>query len=128
MRTHLNILAVLHLILSALGLFTAVTILLATLGAGAFLGMSGQAPAGTGILVGGIGTMVSIVFAALALPGLALAWGFWKQKPWSRTLGIILGALHLLNFPFGTCLGIYTLWAMFQPETKAILDGERSFA
>jgi hypothetical protein len=43
-------------------------------------------------------------------------------KPWARVLAIILSALHLLNIPFGTALGIYGLWVLLSNE------GERCFA
>lgn len=127
MRSHITILSVLHAIMSALGLFTAAIILVSTVAAGAFVGMSSDVPFGTGMLVGTIGTIVSVFFAALALPGLALAYGLWKRRPWARPLGLVLGALNLFHFPFGTVLGVYTLWAMLQPETKAILEGERTY-
>ena len=130
MRTHLSILAALHLVFSAFRLFIAATILVATLGAGAFLSFSRTAdvPMGTGLLVGTVGTIVSAVFGVLAIPGLALAYGLWKRRSWARVLGIVLGAIDLIHFPFGTVLGVYTLWVMFQPETKAILEGEDVYA
>jgi hypothetical protein len=128
MRQHLSILAVLHFLLSAFGLFVAGTVLIATLGAGAFIGIAHapDVPFGTGLLVGTVGTLVSLFFAVLAFPGLALAYGLWKLRPWARVLGIVLGVLELFHFPFGTVVGAYTLWAMFQPETKALLESERS--
>ena len=130
MRTHLNILAVLHFCLSAFGLFIAAMVLLGTVGAGAFLSMAHgpDVPVWTGLLVGTVGTVVSMVFAILALPGLALAYGLWKRRSWARVLGIVLGVLNLFHFPFGTIIGVYTLWVMLQPETKAILEGEQAYA
>ena len=41
-------------------------------------------------------------------------------KPWARILGIVLSALHLLNVPFGTAVGIYGLWALLNRETEAL--------
>jgi len=130
MRQHLIILAALHFLLSAFGLFVAAITLAAMLGAGAVIGVTHTAdvPLWTGLLVGTVGTIVSAVFALLALPGLALAYGLWKRRPWARVLGIVIGVLDLLHFPFGTIVGAYTLWAMFQPETREILDEERAFA
>jgi hypothetical protein len=123
MRTHLNVLAALHFVLSAFGLFTAVIVLLSTIAAGTFLGMQSNTdvPVGTGVLVGMVGTGLAIVFGVLALPGLALAYGLYKRRPWARPLGLVLGALNLLHFPFGTAVGAYTLWAMLQAETRLVL-------
>jgi hypothetical protein len=49
---------------------------------------------------------------------LILAWGLFERQPWSRTLGIVLGILALIRPPFGTVLGIYTLWVL-APEHSA---------
>ena len=43
---------------------------------------------------------------------LVLAWGLFERQPWARMLGLVLGILALLRFPFGTALGIYTLWVL----------------
>jgi hypothetical protein len=54
----------------------------------------------------------------LALVGglhLLLAWGLSERQPWARILGIVVGFLALIRFPFGTALGIYTLWVLL-PE------------
>lgn len=49
---------------------------------------------------------------------LALAWGLLERQSWARVLGLVLGILALLRFPFGTALGIYTLWVL-APEQSA---------
>lgn len=49
---------------------------------------------------------------------LVLAWGLFERQPWARVLGLVLGILALLRFPFGTALGIYTLWVL-APEQSA---------
>jgi len=35
-----------------------------------------------------------------------------NRQPWARPLAIIFGVLALLKIPFGTALGIYTLWVL----------------
>jgi ABC-type glycerol-3-phosphate transport system permease component len=40
-----------------------------------------------------------------------------SRKPWGRTLAIIVAVLALLKFPFGTALGIFTLWVMAPGES-----------
>jgi len=49
---------------------------------------------------------------------LVLAWGLFERQPWARTLGMVLGILALIRPPFGTALGIYTLWVL-GPEGSA---------
>ena len=48
---------------------------------------------------------------------LLLAWGLSERQPWARILGIVVGFLALIRFPFGTALGIYTLWVLL-PESS----------
>jgi len=48
---------------------------------------------------------------------LVLAWGLFERQPWARALGLVLGILALLRFPFGTALGIYTLWVLASEES-----------
>jgi hypothetical protein len=43
---------------------------------------------------------------------IVLAWGLFQRQPWARVLGLVLGILSLLRPPFGTALGIYTLWVL----------------
>jgi zinc-ribbon domain len=50
--------------------------------------------------------------AAFAVLELVTAWGLFERRPWARILALVLGFLALLRFPFGTALGIYTLWVL----------------
>ena len=49
---------------------------------------------------------------AFAVVELVVAWGLFEHRPWARILTLVLGFLALLRFPFGTALGIYTLWVL----------------
>jgi uncharacterized membrane protein (DUF2068 family) len=64
-----------------------------------------------------LGRLISggLVFAgfwlgAFAVVELVTAWGLFERRPWARILALVIGFLALLHFPFGTALGIYTLW------------------
>ena len=57
-----------------------------------------------------------LILLALSLPGIIAGIGLLKFRPWSRVLTIVLSALNLMNFPFGTILGIYGLWVMLSDE------------
>jgi O-antigen ligase len=60
------------------------------------------------VLLHGIG----IVFIAGAAIGLFAGWGLMERQPWARMLAIILGIFSLFDVPFGTALGVYTLWVL----------------
>jgi phosphotransferase system glucose/maltose/N-acetylglucosamine-specific IIC component len=81
-------------VLAVLGAIGAVLLSVLALSAGAF----------------GALTFIRLVLY-LALAG--LSWitgrGIDDQKPWARTVGIVLGLLELLNFPIGTVIGVVIL-------------------
>jgi hypothetical protein len=68
--------------------------------------------------------VIGVVLMACSIAGLATGWGLLERKPWARTLTIILGILALPNLPFGTALGIYTLWVLLPAESEAEYDNE----
>jgi hypothetical protein len=69
-----------------------------------------------GLFFGG----VSMAFFAVAY--LILAWGLYEKRPWARTFGLILGFLVLLRIPFGTALGIYTIWTLLPESSRREYD------
>jgi len=44
--------------------------------------------------------------------GIIAGWGLLDRQPWARILAIVLGFFSLIHFPFGTAIGIYTLWVL----------------
>jgi hypothetical protein len=63
--------------------------------------------------------------AALGIFGiihLLLAWGLYERQSWARILGIVVGFLALIRFPFGTALGIYTLWVLLPQGSEREYD------
>ncbi len=53
--------------------------------------------------------VVSVVHGALAL---LVGYGLHTRQTWGRTFAIVIGILELIKIPFGTALGIYTLWVL----------------
>jgi hypothetical protein len=62
-----------------------------------------------------------IMVAAVLASALALLVGYalLTRRPWGRVLAIVVSVLSLLKFPFGTALGIYTLWVL-APATSGM--------
>lgn len=63
-----------------------------------------------------IANVLIIMIVFLSLPGIIAGIGLFKRKEWARILTLILSVLDLFNIPFGTALGIYSIWALVQPE------------
>lgn len=115
MDSHVKILAVLFLVFGAMMIVGGLLLFGVIAGAGA---ISGEREA---MLVTGIvGTVIGAVFMILGLPSVIAGVGLYKRREWGRILAIVVGALNLLNFPFGTALGGYALWVLLSPETQPL--------
>jgi hypothetical protein len=68
-----------------------------------------------------------LAYAAIAitllttLPALIGGIGLLKKQPWARILLMIVAVFDLFAFPLGTAIGVYTLWALWEP-----LDWQRA--
>lgn len=61
---------------------------------------------------------IGLIFLLCAGIGIAIGWGLLARQPWARMLTIVFGALSLVDIPFGTALGIYTLWVLLPAESE----------
>ena len=71
--------------------------------------------------------ITAVAFTTLAI--IAIVWGaahvivgvpLRQRKPWARVIALMLGSVDLLLLPYGTALGIYTLWALLNEKGKAL--------
>ena len=125
MDTHVKVLGVLYIALSALGLLGALFLIV---GMGTAAGIVGAAAdsgdAAVAIPIIGIaGTALVGFLLLLSLPGLITGFGLLKYQPWARILGLVLSALNLINIPFGTVLGVYGLWVLLNKDTERLFSG-----
>lgn len=67
--------------------------------------------------------VVGIYLFVKSFIGLVAGVGLLQRRRWARILAIVMGALALLNIPFGTALGVYTLWTLFSPESQQEYEG-----
>ncbi len=121
MDRHISILGMLFVIYHALGLLAGIGLFALLSGIGLF---SGDAQA-AGILTI-IGTGLGLFLVVISLPGFIAGIGLLQRKSWSRILALILGFLNLFNVPIGTALGVYTIWALMNPESERLLSGARA--
>ncbi|HUI41938.1 MAG TPA: hypothetical protein VL523_08220 [Terriglobia bacterium] len=106
MAKHIQILGIIWIVVSIFRLIPAVAMLFF-----GHIGFPFLAIPMRGLLmpvIGGIGAYLAITAAA----GIAVGWGLLDRQPWARMFAIVVGCLKLIDFPFGTALGIYTLWVL----------------
>jgi hypothetical protein len=68
--------------------------------------------------VHGIVSAVGLFLMAGSVIGLIAGWGLLQRAPWARMLAIVLGCVNLIHIPFGTALGIYTLWVLLPAQAE----------
>ena len=117
MEKHITVIGVLYIVLSALGILASAVIFLVIAGGGLLSGDS-EAIAITST----VGSIISFFVFVLSIPGIIGGIGLLKRREWGRILVLILGFLNLLNIPFGTALGIYTIWALMNDELIAMFQ------
>lgn len=61
---------------------------------------------------------LGILLLIKASLGIASGGGLLQRQAWARILAIVLGIFVLINVPFGTALGVYTLWTLLSPESQ----------
>ena len=110
MKTHIQIVAALHIALGALSVIGAI-VLFACLGlAGTIVVTQGEQ--GVAGILGLIAVVICGLLVLLGLPGIIGGWALLTERRWGRPLVLVLGVLALINIPIGTAVGIYTLWAL----------------
>jgi hypothetical protein len=73
---------------------------------------------GLPFFVPGLLRVIGGVFIAGGILGLLAGWGLLDRQPWARMLALVLGCFNLIDMPFGTALGIYTLWVLLPAESE----------
>ncbi len=62
-----------------------------------------------------IGSLLLLVAAS----AICVGWGLMTHEPWARLVAIIVGIVIIVHPPFGTLLGIYTLWVLLSNGAAA---------
>jgi phage shock protein PspC (stress-responsive transcriptional regulator) len=64
-------------------------------------------------------TTVAILLLAKAACGFFAGWGLLHHDHWGRTVALVMAFISLFtNIPFGTALGIYTMWVLLPAESE----------
>ena len=124
MLTHVKVVAVLYIVVGALGVLGALLLMMVFGVAAGSVGVSGDPDAAVAIpIIGFVGSWVVLLVLATSLPGVIVGFGLLKLKSWARIAGIVLSAINLIFFPIGTALGIYGLVILLNKETERLFDG-----
>jgi hypothetical protein len=127
MKKHIELVGLLYQLWGGMCLLLSVSLLSTGIAATA-IGAAATRAATGGKLAAGI---VAAVFFTLAALGLIFgAVHIWigsrlrRFREWARAFAIVLAVVDLLLLPFGTALGIYTLWALIHDRSRPLFEQE----
>jgi len=115
MNDHVKIIGILWIVFGALSLLGAACLFLLLTGISFIPEMD---PPAQGILRF-IGFFIGSFLAVLGLPKIFAGYGLLKGQEWGRILTLVVSFLSLLNIPFGTALGIYSIVILMDKQTAA---------
>jgi len=67
-------------------------------------------------------TTLGIIVLAKAALGFLAGWGLTQREAWARVLALVLAFISLFNIPFGTAIGVYTLWVLLPGQSQQEYD------
>ena len=121
MNSHVAFVGVLFIVWGLLTALVGLSTLM--LGIGAVALLSTAARGGSQVAAG----VTAVAFTTLAI--IAIVWGIAhvlvgiplrQRKSWARVVALLLGAVDLLLLPYGTALGLYTLWVLLNEKGRAL--------
>ena len=121
MKKHIEMLGILHIVYHSMGLVGALVVLV-VVGGGGIISHDEVAIAITLTVT----LFISSIILIFSIPGVIGGIGLLKMRPWGRILTLVMGFLALPGIPFGTALGIYTIWALMNDETIKLFEAERT--
>jgi hypothetical protein len=122
MNSHVDVVGLLFIVWGLLTALVGVSTL--ALGIGAVSLIASASRGGGGQVAVGV---TAVAFTVLAI--IAMIWGaahvfvgvpLRQRKPAARLVALMLGSVDLLLLPYGTALGVYTLWVLLNEGGKSL--------
>jgi hypothetical protein len=67
-------------------------------------------------------SIIGVIVLAKAACGFLAGWGLTQREGWARVLALVLAFISLFNIPFGTALGVYTMWVLLPGQSQQEYD------
>jgi hypothetical protein len=119
-KGHLQLLGLLWLAMSAFNVIAGVV--LYVLANTLFAHMQNFAPDAPAGFVRPLLSVVAIFVVAKAAIGFVAGWGLLQRESWARIVVLVLAFVSLFHVPFGTALGVYTMWVLLPVESQEEYD------
>jgi hypothetical protein len=118
-QRHLHLLSILWFAISALN--AVVGLILIVLGNALFAhlhelqGVPPDVPSG---FLSALFNALGVIILAKAAFGFFAGWGLMQHESWARIVVLVLAFIALFHIPFGTAIGVYTLWVLLPAESQ----------
>jgi hypothetical protein len=123
MRDHIKILGILNIVWGSLIVLGGAVVLLVFGGIAGYLGLSSRNDSVVAApIMAVIGVVIASLIVLVGVPGIIGGWGLLNYRSWARALMIVVSILHLPNIPFGTAVGVYGIWVLFNQETERLFQ------
>jgi hypothetical protein len=116
MEKHVTLVASFHIAVGILGIVLSAVIWVALVGWGIVTGDDSLIAAASLIA-----SVISTILLFVSILGIIGSIGLLKRRPWARVVVLIVSALYLIKVPYGTALGVYSIWVLLNGETKQLL-------
>jgi hypothetical protein len=121
-QQHLHLLGILWLAMSAFNAVAGLVVIV--VGNTLFphlheMGAPAEVPTG---FLSAIVSTVGIIILAKAACGFFAGWGLQHGEPWARIVALVLAFISLFNIPFGTAIGVYTMWVLLPGPSQQEYD------
>jgi hypothetical protein len=119
---HIHLLGILWLAMSAFNVIGGLVLLVVGNTVVAHMNEMGVPPQVPRGFLTALLTIIGIVVLAKAALGFLAGWGLMQRESWGRTLALVLAFISLFNIPFGTAIGVYTLWVLLPAPSQNEYD------
>ncbi|HVF88087.1 MAG TPA: hypothetical protein VM866_10875 [Pyrinomonadaceae bacterium] len=117
-QEHNRVLGILHIIYGIIHVpLLALVAVLILVGLGIALTELSTLPMAA-LVLGGL--VILLLVALFTIPPFVAGYGLLKKRPWAKMASVVSAVVELLNFPFGTALGVYSLWNSSQMESAPV--------
>ncbi len=120
MEAHLRRAGLLNIALGAFGVFVCIVILILFKGPGGVLLINARVGGSATTTEGFVTACIMVYLILMAGPLILVGKGLLVCQEWARNLGMILSIFGLINIPFGTIVGIYSLWVLTSYEVEPL--------
>ncbi len=117
METNIKVLGWLYIVMGALGILTALLLLVILLGTGVIANDRDAM-----LILSIVGISLGVLFSIISLPNIIAGAGLLKFRSWARVLALILGFFNLFAFPLGTVLGIYAFVSLLNNDAAVLFQ------